>query len=151
MTAFTDMDPLFESGLVAGPVAEADIEQAERELDVRFPPGYRYFLMHFGAALGDGFEIAGLFERTDDSVPPQWSNVVLYTQQLRRAAKGMLPSGYVAISDDGGDYVYYIDTGHCRSDGEARVVALGPGVDGVTIAVSFADFALKVGRNEIVF
>ena len=49
----------------AGGASEATISHAEMTLGVRFPPSYRSFLAHFGAAYCNGFELAGLFHDPD--------------------------------------------------------------------------------------
>ena len=44
-----------------GPVPEAAIVAAERELGLRFPPSYRRFLGDHGAGMLHRFDIHGLF------------------------------------------------------------------------------------------
>ena len=97
-----------------------------------------------------GLRVAGLFLAPDADRPPFWDDVVESTLQARRYAR-MLASGHVAISDDGGDYTYYLDTEHCDPDGECRVVALGPGVHDSVIGDNFLDFLFRSFNEQILF
>ena len=51
---------------VSGPSTEEEINNAERELGVKFPPEYREFLAKYGAAMGPGYEVAGLTREIPD-------------------------------------------------------------------------------------
>lgn len=129
-------------GRCPGPVAEADIADAEVILGVLFPTSYRVFLKHFGAAwLPSSFEVAGLGPgRCTDPAPPLWEHVVDVTAQMRRASRGFIPKQYIRISGNGGDYAFFLDTGDVDAKGECPVVVFGPGRDGVIIALSFIEF-----------
>lgn len=141
MAEIEDIRNRLEAATLAGGVDEEMIQEAEAKLGVRFPTSYRMFLSQFGAALCIGFEIAGLFDASgDDDEPPLWSSVVASTLQKRRASGGLIPNEYVAISDDGGDYTFYLDTSRIDAQGECPVVVLGPGADAVVVADGFFDF-----------
>ncbi len=144
MATFEEVSRLLETASLAGPASEEAIKCAEDKLGVQFPPSYRQFLASCGAALCRGFEIAGLFPSPNDDGPPLWSDVVTATCQKRRASQGLIPSGYVAVSDDGGDYTFYLDTTHRGPEGGYPVLALGPGVDSVVVARGFFDFVIAV-------
>lgn len=144
------MKDLLKDCSCAGPASEVSIRSAEEQLGVHLPPSYRKFLATFGAALCPGFEIAGLYPRTEGDEPPLWLHVVTATLQLRRG-DGMLPTGYVAISGDGGDFTYFLDTANADSRGECPVVALGPGVDGKVIAGDFPEFVSRAFESRITF
>ncbi len=148
---YAEMKAALAGAVIAGPAEEATIAQAEQLLGVRFPPSYRSFLSEFGAALCEGFELAGLFVQEDESRPPQWMDVVKSTHQLRRGSDDLIPREYIPVSGDGGDYIYYIDTSVIGPDGESPVIALGPGVDGVVIAESFSDYVIRASRGQIRF
>lgn len=126
---------------VAGPASQEMITATEARLGVRFPQSYRTFLAMYGAALCEGFEIAGVFQHVDKSRPPLWSDVV--ASNLRIQPRVHLPAGYVAISSDGIKVTYYLDTADPREDGECAVVALGPGVDSVQVAADFSEFLAR--------
>jgi hypothetical protein len=148
---FEDIADFLGGCATAGPASEEVISSAEERLGVRFPPSYRRFLAQYGAALCSGFEIAGLFIPKDDKdAPPLWSDVVVSTLQRRRVAR-LLPRGHVAISDDGGDYTFYLDTARNGLGEECPVVALGPGVDGVVVAEDFPDFVERCFEGRIRF
>lgn len=86
-------------------------------------------------------EIIGLGPgRSTDPEPPRWSHVVDVTTQRRRASRGHIPSAFIPISNDGGDYHFYIDTDKVDSCGECPVIVLGPGRDGNIVATNFVNF-----------
>lgn len=142
---------LIETATLAGPVTEGMIRSAEDELQVWLPPSYREFLSSCGAALCAEFEIAGLFTASSEAEPPLWTHVVTATCEDRTSSHGALASGYVHISDDGGDYTFYLDTSHPGSGGECPVVVLGPGADYVVVAEDFLDFVVRAVENRISF
>jgi hypothetical protein len=148
---FDDLEAALAACDVAGPAPPEMIADAERELGVRFSSSYRWFLSGYGAAVCDGFEVAGLFEGGHNTEPPLWSHVVSCTLRLRRAARGHLPSSYVAVSDDGGDYKFYLDTSRRDSEDECPVVVLGPGAEDVVVAERFSDFLRRAFENSISF
>jgi len=145
------IEELLTECALAGPVEEEMIASAERDLSVQFPQSYKAFLARFGAALCSGFEIAGLFRPAPCDEPPLWSNVVTKTNQLRRRAGDLLPKEYVAISGDGGDYTYYLDTGRLDASSECPVIVLGPGADASVVAETFIDFVIRAFSNRITF
>jgi hypothetical protein len=146
------MSELLQSGAtVAGPASRQMIEDGETTLAVRFPPSYRHFLAAFGAALCPGFEIAGLFRTSTPDEPPLFTDVVATTLQVRRALRGEIPHEYVAISDDGGDYTFYLVSSTCSEEREAPVVVLGPGADGVVVADDLPDFVVRSYERTLTF
>lgn len=145
------IETLLASCTLAGPADEEMIQSAEAKLGVRLPQSYRAFLARYGAALCRGFEIAGLFRDTSSVEPPLWSDVVTKTVQMRRGSGGRIPAGYVAISDDGGDYTYYLDTGRIIAGTECPVIVLGPGADGLTVARDFLDFVARAANGSLSF
>jgi hypothetical protein len=147
MPNFEDMAGLLDQCTVAGSASEQVIASGEERLSVRFPRSYRTFLARHGAALCQGFEIAGLFHHADKGRPPLWSDVVASNLRIRH--RSHLPEGYVAISSDGVDVTYYLDTANMRGDGECAVVALGPGVDSVQVAADFAEFLVRCFEGSL--
>ncbi|HBL31088.1 MAG TPA: hypothetical protein DD490_30035 [Acidobacteria bacterium] len=150
MTTFEDISDRFKACLTAGPASEEMISAAQSQLGVRFPPSYRRFLETYGAALCPDIEIAGLFTVRDENEPPLWSDVVTSNLQMHRAAR-LLSSGLVAISGDGGDYTYCLDTTSSQLGEECPVVALGPGVDCVLIGENFPDFVVRSFEGRVNF
>lgn len=140
-------------GKYPGPVADADITDAEVTLGVRFPTSYRVFLRYFGAAwLPGSYVVAGLGPgRCTDPTPPLWEHIVDVTAQMRRASRGLIPKEYIPFSDDGSDYAFYLDTGNVDANGECPVVVLGPGRDGVIIAHSFVEFVQESVAGRLVY
>jgi hypothetical protein len=146
-----DVAHVMKSSTVAGPTSDQMIEDAEKALGIRFSPSYREFLSSYGAALCGTFEIAGVFRSSDPDEPPLWTDVVGFSQQMRRASRGRIPPEYVAISDDGGDYTFYLDGTSPRVGGEYPVVVLGPGTDCVVVADSFPDFVIRSYHGVLSF
>lgn len=130
---------------VSGPSSEDEIRDAERKLDVIFPAEYREFLAIYGAALGPGYEIAGLTHE-DPEEPPLWDNVVMATRSLRDSS-GRIGSydGLVVISHDGLSVTYYLRT---EGDSAGKVLALGPGVE-KEVANSFSEFIARVHAGAL--
>ena len=151
MSEFEEISKSMASATVAGPADDETIDEAEELLGIQFPPSYRLFLSVYGAALCDGFEIAGIIKKEDSEKPPLWMDVVTSNQQIRRALRGDLPEGYVMISDDGSEYTFYLDTAHRESSGECPVVVLGPGVDSIQVATDFIEFVLRASSGRIVY
>lgn len=138
---------IMSNATVAGPASEEMIQSAERQLSLQFPSEYRTFLKEYGAAMGRGFEIAGVFVE-DDSGPPLWRDIVKSTERFRKAVNGTLPETLLPISDDGCGVAYYINASN-RDGSSDEVVAYGPGIDGKTVARSLEEFVLKVARDEL--
>jgi hypothetical protein len=103
-------------------------------------------------ALYMGLEIAGLpaIDQSDHE-PPLCSNVVTTTLQIRRSSRGLILNSYVFVSDDGGDYKFFLDSGRPNSNGECPVVVLGPGADAVVIAEDFCDFVIRSFEGTVSF
>ena len=125
------------SCIIAGGAPESTISQAEATLGVRFPPSYRSFLAQYGAVGCGGFEVAGLFEDRDKFRPPYWENVVTWNLRKRRGPHGLSPH-YVAISHDGSEAAFLLDTS--TPELESPVVVLGPGWDFIVVAPDFNAF-----------
>jgi hypothetical protein len=74
-----------------------------------------------------------------------WDHVVIWNLGMRQH-KWTSPAHlawlkyHVAISHDGGDYTFYLDTGAPQL--ESPVVALGPGLEDVVLAPDFKAFAI---------
>lgn len=136
---------ILSSASTAGPASESAIRNAEAELGLRFPAPYRAFLARYGAAMGEGFEIAGLFVSNGEE-PPMWRNVVADTRRSRRAGQGRLDDQLFPVSDDGLDRTYYL-----KGDGAqlCPVIAYGPGCDGEEVAGSFEEFVVKRHTGEL--
>jgi len=126
----------------AGPASEELITGVERRLGLRFPKEYRTFLSRFGAALCNGFEVYGLVDAPDAGEPPIWSDL---RGSLRKRVERSLEMSLLPISDDGGDYKFYLTTG-AASGG---VVVYGPGLDGVEVAKNFFDFLTRANEEGI--
>jgi len=115
-----------------------DIKAAEIRLGLVFPPSYRMYLSYFGASIGSGFVVYGLPPETGDQ--PLWVDAV--SQTLKDRSIASIPCQYLAVSDDGGDYRFYLKCSLSDSTVEAPVVMWGPGLSfGKIVYGSFLDFA----------
>lgn len=127
----------------AGGATVEVISKAEQELGVIFPLSYRQFLGSYGAAMGVGFEIAGVFS-PDDEEPPMWKNIVTVTKQMRRMAGPSFSKSLLPISSDGASLFFYLDA---STEEQSPVIAFGPGVDGRKVADSFEEFVIMLGSG----
>lgn len=123
----TRLDAIFANCFNSGPVSDASIDDAERELGLRFPASYRTYLRRYGASFGSGFEIHGLPPKPADDIPPQWSDVVASTMRLRPSS---LPQDSVEISHDGMDHGYFLQCSPTDARYEGPVIEWGPDHDG---------------------
>ena len=138
-------DNIIRELTVSGPSTEEEINTAERELGVRFPPEYREFLAKYGAARIAGYQIAGLTHQDSDE-PPLWDSVVQATRSLRdRHGKVGDYDDLIAISGDGMDITFYLRT---KGDALGRVLALGPGVE-KEVACTFSEFIFRIHSGEL--
>jgi antitoxin YobK len=151
MTITNEYESILKEGTNAGPATDEMITAAEEQLSVIFPASYRHFLKQYGATMGVGFEIAGLFDSSDDSAPPMWRHVVKMSVQLGRVNQGHLPQTLVPISDDGCGTTFYIDSAQQSDETACSIVAFGPGVDGKIMANSFEEFVIKLATDELEF
>ena len=136
---------------VAGPASSELLASAEQQLGLPFPAAYRQFLQTYGAALGHGFRIAGVFAPPDPDACPYWDSVVDSTLSTRRVSKGRIPHSYLSVSDDGGDFSYYLDTQQPTTDAECAFVVLGPGAHDVVVARTFAEFVVRLATDDFEF
>lgn len=145
MSTEEDYRETLGSTYTPGGASMEQIEAAERELGVAFPPSYRQFLAEYGAAVGTGFEVAGLFLPSDDGEPPKWKNVLVVSKQMRRILGETMAPSLIPIADDGHGVTFYISG---DVEGE-RVVAYGPGIDGAVVARSFPEFVVKAAQGPL--
>ncbi|MCC5850471.1 MAG: SMI1/KNR4 family protein [Verrucomicrobia bacterium] len=138
----TPFNDIFSSSITAGEASHKAVDRAEFSLNVKFPKEYRDFLEAFGALIGDDFEIAGVFDSSEDE-PPIWKHIVNTTKQFRRMTGGNISNALIPISDDGSGKVFYLDT----SNPFGAVYCYGPGLDGKKVAESFKEFVVKLANG----
>ncbi len=144
----SEFDDLLSTTDVAGSASEDMIQAAEVKLSLRFPHEYRLFLKKYGAVMGAGFEIAGLFA-DDGTGPPLWRDVVQETTRFRERVEGVAwGDTLIPIADDGIDVTFFLDASS-QSEARCPVVACGPGVDGLVVAGSLEEFVLKFASNKL--
>lgn len=132
------MDTLLSSGFNSGPVDETNINAAEAELGLLFPPSYRLFLSRFGAVLEFGFEVYGLPPAPNPDQPPQWGNIIKSTVNLWPDG---LPENSIQISHDGMDHGYFLRCSQFDRQFEGPIIEWGPDHNGgLVVASSFMEF-----------
>ena len=133
--------------LCYGPVSESRVQDAENILQVKFPPSYRKFLLHFGAV----HEVAGLpgplppgevRPWSDEVSHSSWNNVVEISRSMQTAPYGNeCNRQFLYLMSDGGDAWYCLDSSQMDQDGEYPVVMFGPEHDPpVVVAKNFFEF-----------
>jgi len=136
------MAAILDSDRMAGSVDAARVDATEAALGVRFPHSYRLFLLNFGAGPCRHYEIFGIDPNPDEV---DGSSVHIDVLQMNRDFRGVvadppLPASFLNISDDGGDFEFFLDTARPTSDRECPVVAIGPSGEANVIADSFVRF-----------
>jgi len=146
MDRYEEFHKIMQSWETAGSVPEDKIAEVEKKLGTKFPAKYREFLSMYGAAMTEGFEVAGIFEYTDRDVPPMWLDVGYYTRVSVSLLEDTLPNKeQIYISSDGGDYTFYLDT---RPENYGKILELGPGIERF-VADDFHDFIIKISNDKI--
>ena len=133
-----------------GTNSESKVAAVEEELGLVLPRSYRIFLKKFGAAVCNGYMIAGLPDtRSTDEETPFWEHVADVTKSRwpNRAGIGV-DRHFAFLTDNGGDISYYLDTSAMDEQGECPVVAMGPGYPGVVVGSSFLDFLSKLATTD---
>jgi hypothetical protein len=129
-----------------GPVPEARVADAERELGTTFPPSYRVFLRHFGAANVGAYQIHGLPDPPQDDAIPFWLDLV-EAVRMTRSGHHPMPHELLYLTNSGGDTWYYLDTSRRDAAGECPVVEFGSVAEqGAIVAESFLAFLRR--RDE---
>ena len=148
MTIIEEYELVLSKASIAGPASDEMIAAAEQQLAIRFPAPYRKFLKKYGAAVGVGFEIAGLYESSGDG-PPMWQHVVKMSEQFKRFTKEYLPATLVPICDDGCEVAFYINADPLSENTACSILAYGPGIDGEVVASRFEEFVVKLANGAI--
>ena len=135
---FSDANKQAQAALhhVAGPIPEAHICDAEKQLNVTFPDEYRSFIAAHGAFLGNGLELYGLTSEEDEELG-FFCNVVQQTKLLRTTPNTDVDQRYITISSDGMGVDFLIDS--ATREG-LLIVAYGTGFDFVEVANSLDEF-----------
>ena len=132
------LSSLLEPCKACGPASQRQIETAQVELALLFPPSYRWFLEKYGAVLGHGFEISGLTP-SQGNEQPMWSDMLSSTIVDRSG--DALPDDSIYISTDGTDLRYFLKCSRTDPTHEGEVIEWGPDNDGgVIYAKSFVLF-----------
>ncbi len=140
-----DYKRIIGGAYVAGSVSELVIATAESRLAVSFPKPYRNFLANYGAVMGSGFDIAGLFETSSDE-PPLWRDVVQETERIRAAMNGNFPTHLVPVCSDGCSTTYCIESRNSQGDATCLIVAWGPDVESEIVATMFEEFVINLAN-----
>jgi len=128
----------------SGAVSEEFISAVERQYGLAFHSEYRAFLSRYGAALLSGFELHGLLPSAIEGEPPYWTDI---RALLGKQSLNGLPSSLVPISDDGGDFKFYLSC--AAGPGLGTVLVYGPGADGKPVSHGFFEFVERAARGSI--
>jgi len=71
--------------------------------------------------------------------------------QSRRVSRGNIPEAFIPFSDDGSDFVFYLDTGTMNADKECPVIVMGPGRDSVVVAPDFVTFVELFAADRLAY
>lgn len=121
----------------SGPVPDEKIDDAQKILQVSFPPSYREYLAEFGALEIDGQTFAGLTANPAGSL----GDVVAFTQYFR--AEYHLPTHFIALDFQDGDYFLCMDSSVQSDTGESPLFLIDPvklTVKGHKVADTFTDY-----------
>lgn len=88
-----------KSGRWLGPVSEADVVAAEKDLGIAFPPEYREFLLAYGSGLVGSHEIYGLGGKRD-AVP----HLLWLVEDLKSSGLNRRPELVPFHAEGDGDY-----------------------------------------------
>ena len=116
------------------PVADLELDAAERELGARFPRSYRVYLLHFGGQTPPGRRLFGL---------PRDG---LGTDMVLRNAVDLRPPHYLKFTTDGEGRSFYFDTARTGADGECPVVVRDADGREAEAAACFLDFLTAAPR-----
>ncbi len=146
MSIREEYEAILAGTTVAGPAAKDAIATAEQQLAIQFPPSYSLFLRRFGAAMGSGFEVFGLFVSRSCG-PPLWRDVISECRQFRETVRDAIPNSLIPISDDGCGVNFLLESK--EGDTSGIVIAYGPGIDGEVVATEFEEFVVKIAQGQI--
>lgn len=143
----TQICALLEQGDCCGSISPDLISDVERRNGFEFPDEYRAFLLRYGAALLSGLEVFGLVPSYGDGEPPVWNDL----RPLLVRRRDELPVDWVPISDDGGDFRFYLSC--AMGPDRGRIFVNGPGADAVLVSSGFFDFlerATSLGIRRLI-
>ena len=130
----------FAESRFSGGASTLSIEQAERDLELLFPPEYRLFLQRFGSGHVSSEELIGLGG-------PMHLNVVWLTKQLR-SRKATFPKSLIPLRSDGYGNYDCLDTALQDDRAECPVVEWVHDSDAShkwrLLGTSFNDWLLKL-------
>ena len=138
------------------PIAEAEIQSAERTLGVRFPVSFRTFLLRWGGGLVLDLEIYGIPSEatrisrfSGDSTTGsnlEDDNFVFSILRANQRRDRRVPRHLIQFTSDGADTYFYLDVSRMDSANECPAVVLASDGSVHTFATSFLDFLKKI-RN----
>jgi SMI1-KNR4 cell-wall len=119
-------------------ITDLEIQQVERELEVRLPPSYRAFLGAFGAILPSRTGLLGLPRG-------RLSGDLVLRNYLDHTVR---PPGFVKFLEDDSAPCYYLATTLVNVDGECPVVMLDLQQGSRLAARSFLEFLERFGSDR---
>lgn len=137
----------------SGPVPKSEILRAEKDLQIKFPISYLWFLLTFGSGVWNECEIFGMTPVYDPTHQFGIPYVVSTTQILRE--KFNIPSRFFAVSGDGGRFYYLVNAGDEERKQDADLYLLDVNTSQVDLlideqenTVQLSDFYEAVFEND---
>lgn len=130
----------FASGVPVEIVADA-----EHHLGLKFPPSYRWWLLHYGAGYLNGCELQGLYpQKVAERDPRRALSGDIIDLAHRNASSAHYPAHLLEFLSYEKDQAYFFDTQQGSPNGEWPVVRIGNGSgQPEQVAGSFAEFLEK--------
>jgi hypothetical protein len=126
-------------GSFVGPRDESLVQEAERALNIIFPPSYRQFLLDFGCGDINGNEIYGIIDSNfDNSTIP---NGIWLTLHERKVSK--LPSNLILIAQ-GYDGYLVLDSKLQYKNGEYPIIEWIGGNPNPSNEILYKDFGIYI-------
>ena len=136
-----------------GPVPKREILRAEKDLEIKFPISYLWFLLTFGHGFWADHEIFGMASIYDPEQQTGIPYVVSTTQILRE--RFQIPSQFFAVSGDDEGYYYLVNAGseERREDADLYLLDVNtsqvePLFDDREHAVQLSDFYIAILDQE---
>jgi hypothetical protein len=126
-------------GQAACPVTDIEIDAVERELGIKLPASYRWFLKLCGTGRVGTVDVFGL-PRND-----LWGDIVLMNQ----LSDTQTFPRFIKFASDWTGRTYYFDTSGKAPDDDFPVVVLAPPGPAHLVACSFLDFLGKLVQGPI--
>jgi len=121
------------------------VADAERHLRLKFPPSYRWWLLHYGAGYLNGCELQGLYpQKVAERDPHRALSGDIIDLAHRNASSAHCPTHLLEFLSYEKDQAYFFDTEQSSPSGEWPIVRIANGNGKPEpVAESFAEFLVN--------